>query len=385
MVVYSYYPLGETRVQREAEALVRAGYQVDVICPRLEGEPAAGSHGGVNVRRVPMRILKASLLTQFLGYVLFLLTASTILGLRHLKRRYDTVQVHNLPDFLVFCALVPKMTGTPVVLDLHDLMPEFLASRFDGDPPGWLDKSIRLQERLACGFADHVITVSEHWRQTLAERSAPLEKTSVVMNVADERIFGALDGPKPQRANRMHMIYHGTVVYRYGLDLVIEAVNRLGDRTPNLTLRIVGQGDQMPALKSLVSDLDLEDRIVVDDGLVPAEELPRIISEADLGVVPYRNDVFTDGLIPTKLLEYATMGLPTVASRTSAVETLVGDSFVQYFEPGEVGDLCDQLEFLYDHPDRREELSRATSDFNARFNWATLSEDYVQLIRSLAG
>jgi len=46
------YPLGETRVQREAEALLRAGYAVDVICKRHPGEPAVDTYKGVVIHRL---------------------------------------------------------------------------------------------------------------------------------------------------------------------------------------------------------------------------------------------------------------------------------------------------------------------------------------------
>jgi glycosyltransferase involved in cell wall biosynthesis len=384
MVVYSYYPLGETRVQRQAEALHRAGYEVDVICPRLPGERIAESHSGVAIRRLPMPVLKSSLYVQFLGYILFFLGAGALLTLRHLWRRYDSVQVHNLPDFLVFCTLIPKLTGAAVILDLHDLMPEFLASKFSGDPPKMLERAILLQERMACGYADHVITVSEHWRHTLAKRSVPLAKSSVVMNLADESIFQSDEGDPGREAGTMRLIYHGTVVYRYGLDLVIEAMARSREQAPQMTLKVIGQGDQFPALREQVERLGLTDRVQLEEGLIPAEDLPAVIASADVGVVPYRDDIFTDGLVPTKLLEYAVMGLPVVASRTSAIEELVGDSFVEYFSPGDIDDLSTRLTHLYGQPQRRETLARATADFNGRVNWADHSKEYVDLISSLA-
>lgn len=384
MVVYSYYPLGETRVQRQAEALVRAGYEVDVICPRMPGEKWSESHSGVEIRRIPVSVLKSSLYAQFLGYLLFFFGAGLLLTVLHLRRRYRTVQVHNLPDFLVFCAAVPKLTGAKVILDLHDLMPEFLSSKFSGEPPDWLRRAVLIQERWACRFADHVITVSEHWRQTLSERSAEAAKTSVVMNLADETVFLRPDLERVHEAGSMSLIYHGTVVYRYGLDLVIEAISNLGEKTPELTLDVIGQGDQFQALSDQVEQLGLVQRVRLREGLVPAEELPGIITSADVGIVPYRNDVFTDGLIPTKLLEYAAMGLPVIASRTSAIEELVGDSFVQYFEPGDVDDLAGQLLLLYEEPLRRENLARETVAFNLRANWSTHSGEYVNLVKSLA-
>jgi hypothetical protein len=73
--------------------------------------------------------------------------------------------VHNLPDFLVFCTFLVKLRGVPVILDLHDLMPEFYVGRFGVSKGGWLSALVRWQERQSCKFANHVITVSEHWRR----------------------------------------------------------------------------------------------------------------------------------------------------------------------------------------------------------------------------
>ena len=53
---------------------------------------------------------------------------------RHLREKYDLIHVHSVPDFLVFTAWLPKLTGTPVILDIHDILPEFYASKFGLDP-----------------------------------------------------------------------------------------------------------------------------------------------------------------------------------------------------------------------------------------------------------
>ena len=127
MVVFAFYPLGETRVQRQAEALAENGYDVDVICLRGPDEAVFEDVRGINVYRLPVgRLLWFSgLVGRFLAYLLFLiLTAFKLIPL-HLKRRYGVVQVHNLPDFLVFCALFPKLMGAKTILDIHDVMPEF--------------------------------------------------------------------------------------------------------------------------------------------------------------------------------------------------------------------------------------------------------------------
>jgi len=388
MIVYALYPLGETRVQREAKALIRRGYAVDVICLRSTGQPAQDEHHGVRIYREHYRFpfigQQEGLAGRFLNYLCFFGAAMRRLNQLHHSHPYNTIQVHNLPDFLVFCALVPKRQGTPVILDLHDLMPEFYIGRF-GHKHRWLLHLIRWQERAACCFADHIITVSEHWRQALISRGVPLEKCSVVMNVADDHIFHMPpEGPVMRSAEgELRLIYHGTIVYRYGLDLAIYAVAQVCDEIPGIHLTILGEGEAVPTLARLVQDLGLQAHVTIRNELRPAEELPDIIRQADLGIVPYRNDVFTDGLVPTKLMEYAALGLPAIASRTTAIETYFGDTMVELFTPGDVNDLAAAIRRLYCDRARRAQLANGCLTFNARYQWCKISADYVALVEQL--
>ena len=242
MVVFALYPLGETRVQREAEALVRHGYEVDVICIRIPGEPSMDEYKGVKIyrekHRLPFNLARGSGLSEkFLKYLRFFLSAAIRVTWLNFHKRYATIQVHNLPDFLVFCTLIPKMLGVPVILDLHDLMPEFYAGRF-GQSSSLMARLIRWQERLACRFANHVITVSEHWRQALIQRGVPENKCSVVMNVADESIFhpNGSGHIRSTRNGEFRLIYHGSMHQRYGLDLAVEAIDRLRHEIPGIHL-----------------------------------------------------------------------------------------------------------------------------------------------------
>lgn len=387
MIVHAYYPLGETRVQREAEALLRHGFQVDVICLRKNGEKAQDEFNGAQVYRLPVRRSKGgSLAKQMLEYLLFCFMAMLTVSRRHFQSRYNTVQVHNLPDFLIFAAWLPKLFGSRVILDLHDLMPEFYAGRFGPGSNAWLLRLIRWQERLACRFADHVITVSEHWRQALIQRGVRADKCSVVMNVADDRIFRPpADGdPQPDRHRGLQLIYHGTVTHRYGLDLALRAVARLQDRCPDVHLTILGSGDAIPGLRKLQRELELDEHVTILNQLKPAEELPAFIrAVANIGIVPYRNDVFTDGLLPTKLMEYAALGLPAIAARTTAIESYFDESMVSYFEPDNIDDLTHCLCRLYNQPERLAELAKGSETFNQRYNWTQISGAYVKLVQRL--
>jgi len=390
MVVFAPYPLGETRVQREAEALARSGYQVDVICFCLRGELTEDAHKGVTIYRVkdlfPINHSRTNGLSKkLLEYLSFFLSATLRVTKLHFQKHYTSIQVHNLPDFLVFCALIPKLMKVPILLDLHDLMPEFYASR-TGNSKSLLARLIRFQERMACKFADHVITVSEHWRKSLIRRGVPEEKCSVVMNVADETIFHSGEQVRHQthNAESFRLIYHGTFVERYGLDLVIRAVDRVRLEIPGIHLTLVGWGEFLPDMIEMIDQLGLKDHVKIEN-LHLAEELPEIIRSCDLGIVAYRNDIFTDGLLPTKLMEYAAMGIPAIAARTTSIQAYFTDSNVEFFEPGILDDLVRCTILLYKNPDRMIELANNSQNFNRQYNWPEISKEYVALVNRLGG
>lgn len=384
MVVHAYYPLGETRVEREAAALIDRGYEVDILCLRRPGSEPEERHRSARVYRLPVKLNKDSLPRQFLSYLHFFIVAAFKLAQLHRRQPYDTVQVHNLPDFLVFCALVPKLQGVPILLDLHDLMPEFYAGRFGQGKDAFLTKLIRWQERMACRFADHVITVSDHWRQTLIQRGVPAQKCSVVMNVAEERIFQPPDDPDaylPQDGE-FRMIYHGAIVPRYGLDLVLEAMAQIQHEIPKIHFTILGGGEYMATLRRMTEELGLTDHVTFEKGRT-ADKLPAIIRTANLGVVAYRNDVFTDSLLPTKLMEYAAMALPAIAARTTAIEATFSNTMVEFFEPGDVDGLARCMQRLHNSPERLAELARGSDRFNQRYNWLKLGAEYAATVERL--
>ncbi|HSB67282.1 MAG TPA: glycosyltransferase family 4 protein, partial [Anaerolineales bacterium] len=388
MIVYATYPLAETRVQREAEALLQHGYEVDVICIRLSDDLPVDSYKGVRIYREKYRFpflgsKSGGLRGKFFNYLRFFISAAMRVTQLHIKNKYDVIQVHNLPDFLVFCALIPKLMGVPIILDLHDLMPEFFAGRFKTRMP-FMARLISWQERMACKFADHVITVSEHWRQALIKRGVPERKCSAIMNVADTNIFRRFEGEhtRHSKSDKFRLIYHGSIHERYGLDLAVEAIDLVRKDIPNIHLTLIGHGEFLPHIVQMIEDRGLSQYITIEQ-LRLAEELPHIISSCDLGIVPYQNDIFTDGLLPTKLMEYAALGVPAIASRTTAIQTYFSDTMIEFFEPGNANDLAQRICYLHNNLDRLAELSRGSQKFNQRYNWSNVSAEYVALVEQI--
>src|SRR6185369_11328565 len=139
------------------------------------------------------------------------------------KKRYDIIHVHTMPDFLVFAALIPKLFGAKVILDVHDLMPELYICKF-GKADGLIVRFITWIEKRSIAFAHRAIAVSIPHRNALVEHGNPLEKFSVIMNVPDPRIFSEGCTSQREANGRFRLIYHGTVARRHGLEIALRAV-----------------------------------------------------------------------------------------------------------------------------------------------------------------
>jgi glycosyltransferase involved in cell wall biosynthesis/O-antigen/teichoic acid export membrane protein len=384
MIVHAYYP-ADPRVRRETEALLDEGWTVDVICLRDRDELPIENCSGATVYRQPIRRHRGrGVAVYLLEYLVFFVLASFRLAWLFLRHGYDVVQVHNMPDFLVFTALLPRLFGTRVVLDIHDVVPELYMSKFGGDSNHPVVRMTRWVERRSIAFADHVITAGQPFQRKLIARGVPPHKVTVILNSADPRLFHPVhhNGNGYPSNGQFTLMYHGGLFERYGLDIAIRAVHRLRDTVPGLQLHIYGRGEAEDELGRLIAQLDLGKRVRLG-GFVPIDDIPELITKADLGVVPYRQDSFTDLLYPTKAFEYMAMGVPVILARTGAVVELFADVPDMFFQPDNVDDLAARILTLYQSPERRHRLLDAACKAYAPYTWESQRKEYLTLMQRL--
>ena len=130
MLAYTFYE-SDNRVKRYAETLTKMGHQVDVISLRQKGQTSREVTKGVNVYRIQRRIVNEQRkIVYLLKILLFLIKSFIFLTAKHLLKPYDLIHVHSVPDFEIFAALIPKLKGAKLILDMHDIVPEFYVDKF---------------------------------------------------------------------------------------------------------------------------------------------------------------------------------------------------------------------------------------------------------------
>jgi glycosyltransferase involved in cell wall biosynthesis len=381
MLAYTFYE-SDNRVRRYAETLVRRGDEVDAIVLRRGEQPRVEFLAGVRVHRIQKRVRNEGGPVSYLAkLLLFLLRSTWVLTRLHLKKRYDLIHVHSVPDFEVFATILPRLLGARVILDIHDIVPEFYASKFKVKESSLVFRLLVVMEKLSIAYCNHVIIANDIWYTKLTKRSARPDRCSVVLNYPDPTIFFPRKPVNPKGTDFV-MCYPGTLNSHQGVDRAINAVALLRDKAPNLKFLIIGDGPDREKLKALVEQLDLQERVVIT-GSVPIEKVAELLAAVDLGVVPKRKDSFGNEAFSTKIWEFMAMGVPVLASDTRIDQYYFDDRLVQFFDSDSIEDLAAKILELMHDPAKRTALRKSGSEFIQKNNWREKGLEYLDLVDRL--
>jgi glycosyltransferase involved in cell wall biosynthesis len=383
MVHYSDFVV-DSRIQRQARALAERGDRVDCVCLNDNEEIAVGE-GTIALHRAAVGKPRGGKRAYLEGNLRFLAGAARKVTALDRRQPFDLIEIHNMPDVLVLTALLPKLRGTPIVLNFHDTFPELFATLFDRAPNDPTVRLIRAEERLSAALADGHVFVTAEARDLLRGRGIAAGRTQVVMNTPDERVFGERRAPQaPPTEGELRVVYHGGLADRFGVETLVRAVALLRERSQPVALDVYGS-DAEAARTLAAAAVELAPQGVrIAPQPTPVEEIPSRLAEAHLGVVPTLRDDFTELLLPVKLLEYVHMGLPAVASRLPVIERYFGDD-VLLAEPGDPASIAAAIEGVRAEPELALARAQRASQRLAEIEWRRQRSGYLALIDELAG
>lgn len=368
---------------REAKELQRQGFEIDVINLRSsKRESIFRSFDGINIYGIQARpYAEKKAIIYFIKLLSFYLKTSIILTFSSVTKRYRLIHVTAPPDFMVFTTLVPRLLGAKIVLDIHDISPELFMEKLHILENTTIIKALKHIEKIATKFAHHVITVTDLWREKLISRSVPSNKCTVLLNVPDENLFKPFkDSQKP--SNGLHLYYHGSLEEYFGVDTLLKAMPIIKQSIPHAKLFIYGGGRLKDSFLKSIEEMGDDDSIKIQDK-VPFYELPSILGDADIGIVPTKNSNFSDDTISMKSLEYMALGIPIVISSTKAHRFYFDDAIVKFFEPENKVELARGVISLYDNKNERESLVKNAHSFMQLHGWQEHKKVYLNIVDRL--
>ncbi len=385
MVVYGNY-VTDPRVRKDAETLAAfEEFAVTVVAPKQGDKPNTRQLDGVNVIELDASRYRGKSISGYLAsYLKFLWVAFWHCTRLALRGEIDVVHVHNMPDFLIFSAIVPRLLGKKVILDIHDSVPETFIGKFKNQS-GLLFRLLCLEESICCCLAHRILCVNHPQRDLLVSRGIPGRKISISMNVPDERWFGNGSGSGciERKTNGFALVYHGTLAKRLGVDLTIRAVSNLQGRIPGLTFHVIGSGDEREELVALAESLGVSSYIKFH-GVMPIDQIALSLREMNLGVISNRRNIATELMLPVKMLEYIALGIPVVAPPLKAIRHYFSDDMLGYFEAGNVDSLSSAILDAYQSKEKRQNRAENARRFLDQYGWEQQKLDFISLYRSLA-
>ena len=382
MIAYSNFST-DPRIRRESEALAEHGNEVKFLVLAEGNDPKTYKMNGVNIIELKMRKHQGKKSSSyFLPYLKFLVLCFWHCSKLFLKRKVDVVHIHNMPNFLVFAGILPRLFGKKVILDIHDSMPETYGGKF-GNLPKVLHRLLCLEEAVCCAFANKLICVNDIQKEKLLSRGIPAEKISLVLNVPDHKIFKYENRERDNHKRTFDLVFHGTIDKILGIDLAIDAVSKLVRDIPGIHLHIMGKGRNLEECEKLAEKLNVKDRVHFSKKSYPVENLPDLLQNMDLGIIPNKRNMATELMLPVKLLEYVAIGIPVVSARLRTIEHYFSDNMVTYFEPENVESMANAILELYRNESKRQNQVINARKFIEKYGWEKHQMELIRLYEEL--
>jgi glycosyltransferase involved in cell wall biosynthesis len=376
----------DRRVWLECQALVSAGYQVAVVCPKGDGDPAYQVVDTVQLYKYRPYAPGGSKPGFVAEYVYSFLATAWLTFKARRSGRFAVMQACNPPDIFWPIALALRVLDrTRFVFDHHDLCPELYESRFP-DGPRLPYRALRAMERRTHRTANHVISTNDSYRDVALRRSGkPAADVTVVRSGPDPaRLRRGPEHPELRRGRRFLAAYIGVMGPQDGVDIVLRAadvvINKLGRH--DIAFTLIGKGDCFEDLVAMRDELGLADHVEFT-GRAPDELVVRILSTADVGLSPDPKNPLNDVSTMNKTMEYMAFELPVVAfdlreTRVSAAGAAV------YVKPNDIADYAAAIVDLMGDEPRRSRMGRlGRARVEQELAWSHQERAYLGVYRRL--
>lgn len=381
MVAYAGY-LTDARIKNYVDALLDAGAKVDVFA--LGKVIGAYQEGRLFLRCLGFKYPGTNSFTYLCEQVRFMVRALWHLLVRSLDKPFHIIHVHNMPNILALIGLPFKLAGTKIILDIHDTMPEAIATTLNVSLESTLIKLLVAEELISAAVSDKVIATNNMHKDVLVGHGIPPRKIVQILNVGNRKIF------KPriyrQPGQELWLGYHGTIAKRLGLLLIVEALSLIREECPGLRFLCVGGGYDLPSMKSIAAIKDIT-TIIEWRPFVELEKLPEVLSKVHVGIIGNLRETEKKNnyMLPGKALEYAAMEIPTIMPRLRILKSYFDETSAFFYEPDDPGDMAHAIRSLYQNRSLIETRIDGLRKFNQKYNWDIMAKRYLDMIDVLVG
>lgn len=382
IITYSYFSK-DSRVQRYSESLKKYGFQVNVFSLyEIFHVPSSYSFF-----MFPIKRRRLGILWYFIEYFLFLLFCFFYLTLNSFRKRYRIIHVFNMPDFIVLAAMIPKLLGAKIILEIRDRSSNLFQTKFSVDKNHPLMILLSLLERSSIFFVDKILTANPIFKTILTQKYPLIKnKIEVIYECADQKIFF----PKKQdfiyKKRIINLLYFGTIEERFAIEEIVKSFALVVKKNPRCRLllipKISEEGKYFDSICNIIKKCNLNSYVKVLSPL-PLYKMAKEVQKADIGFVLVKKDPYTDIIHRTKLYEFIACKIPVIATKTKLLTRFFSKEQLVYINDNSLQELSNAILKLSLHTEYRRKLTESAFLYYEKYNWKNEEKKYFQILNQL--
>ena len=283
------------------ERLCEAGHSVHIIQKNTGGDlpsiPEKLRQYNVTADVIPYKAAdKGNFTARYLAELKYIHACRN-----YITSGYDAVfiQSNNVGGFAVK-AIRKKLPKAIVTFNVQDVFPYNAAYSGKLKNNGLMFKMLAAVQRYGYKKADHVITISEDMKDTLAADGTARDKIEVIYNWSyRDELYQDVDLSLVSHIFDPHyfnVVYAGNIGVMQNVDILIEAAKQMKD-DKSVWFHIIGNGVYKDKLESRAKEYGITN--ISFWPMQPPELAPAIYSAADVNVIPLVKNVYRTAL-PSK-------------------------------------------------------------------------------------
>jgi glycosyltransferase involved in cell wall biosynthesis len=378
----------DVRTEKITLALSRAGHSVHIVARNKAWKATSEVLPEGTVHRMPPWRFVGQRTDNTLGFPAFFSPRWVRLIEKTCRdARADMIIVRDIP-LCPTAIRVGRRLGIPVILDMAENYPAMMRALWETERQTLLDHVVRnpaitaAVERRCVRDVDHIVVVVEESADRVAALGVPREKLTVVSNTPPLERLDLAPSRSARSGERVDIVYMGNLEVVRGLLESVDAVALLKSRGRQVRLRVIGRGRDEALIRSRCASHDLDASDVEFLGYIESHAAAlRIVSDADIGLMPHRKNDSWDTTIPNKLFDYMAAGLPVVSSDAAPCARILGETGAgRVFRSRDPVSLAAAIEELMD-PDVASILGEAgRTAIRSRYNWEYDTRILLQVV-----
>ncbi|MCK4319955.1 glycosyltransferase [Candidatus Micrarchaeota archaeon] len=343
-------------------------HEVSVLTGKYDNFlPSNEAYKGINIRRVPILMIKNLKLISFLFFGF----------LKGLFLKTDVYHGHMAFSAGTLAVLLGKLKGKPSIVTIQG-----------GDMADYKENTGRFLFIMkpiiswTLRNASLVHAVSKDLKRKAMEFGVKEEKIKVIPNGVDSEKFRKRESGLKKKLGlegRKIILSVSRLSYKNGMDLIISAFTNVKKRFNDSALVILGDGEERENLLNLVSKVNLKKDVVFLEP-VPHERLSEYYSIADVFIRPSRDEGF--GIV---FIESMACSVPTIGTKVGGITDIIKDGETGLLIPAENTKVISEaiIKILSDSSFSKKLSENGRKEVERRFSWNSIAKEINTLYKNL--